>query len=187
MSLDQWVAVGTLAGNFALVVTLIFVGLQVRQAERNQRAIMQQGRADRISAQTFEVAAHPELARIFNKGMFEPQKLTCEEFDVFLLIGRGLFVSAEDSFLQHKAGMLNKAAHNTQIAGMRRMMAMWPGGRALWPVMSAQYGDDFCKHMDEMVKEAEHKPAPDLFAEWQKLVKADIGAPASQAPPGAAP
>src|SRR5262245_24048532 len=101
MNLANWVAVATLLGNVTLVITLVFVGLQVRQAERNQRAHMQQGRADRVGQQAMQVASDGELARVFNTGMFEPQKLTREEFGQFLLVGRAIFVSAEDSFLQN--------------------------------------------------------------------------------------
>jgi len=175
MSLENWVAIATLVGNITLVITLLFVGVQVRQAERNQRALMQQGRADRIGQQAIEVATSSELAHVFNKGMFEPQKLTREEFDQFLLLGRAIFVSAEDSFLQNKAGMLDSSAYRSQITGQRRMLAMWPGARALWRVMATQYGEDFRQHMDEIVQAAAQQPAPDLFAAWQANVQNDIG------------
>lgn len=175
MGLDTWVAMATLAGNATLVITLLFVGLQVRQAERNQRALMQQGRADRIGQQSIEVASSRELAHVFNTGMFEPQKLTREEFAQYLLLGRAIFVSAEDSFLQHKEGMLDATAWHSQTTGQRRMMTMWPGARALWRVLATQYGEEFRQHMDEVVQAAARQPAPDLFTEWQALVQSEIG------------
>ena len=184
MSLDIWVAIATLASNVTLVITLLFVGLQVRQAERNQRALMQQGRADRIGQQSLEVASSRELAYVFNTGMFEPQKLTREEFAQYLLIGRAIFVSAEDSFLQHKEGMLDPTAFRSQTTGQRRMMTMWPGARALWRVLATQYGEEFRQHMEEVVQAAARQPAPDLFTEWQTLVRSEIE---TTAPPSAAP
>lgn len=174
MSLENWVAAATLLGNVTLVITLLFVGLQVRQAERNQRALMQQGRADRIGSQALDVAASNELGRVFNTGMFQPQKLTHEEFGQFLLIGRAIFVSAEDSFIQNKHGMLGAVAFGSHITGVRRMMSMWPGLRALWRVMASQYGEDFRQHMTEIAEAASHQPAPDLFAAWQELVQTDL-------------
>lgn len=181
MSLETLVAVATLVGNITLVITLLFVGLQVRQAERNQRALMQQGRADRIGQQAIEVASDRELAHVFSKGMFEPDKLTREEFERYLLIGRAIFVSAEDSFLQHKEGMLDATAFQSQITGQRQMMAMWPGARAFWRVMATQYGDAFRQHMDEIVRVAAQQPAPDLYAAWQAQVRNEIGS--AQSPP----
>jgi hypothetical protein len=110
--------------------------------------------------------------------MFRPQELTREQFERYLLIARGIFISNEDSLLQHKAGMLDEAAHATQTAGLRRMLTMWPGLRALWRLMSAQYGADFRRHMDEIVMETRHQSAPDLFADWQALVREELGASA---------
>ena len=185
MDLDIWVAVATLVGNVTLVLTLLFVGLQVRQAERNQRALMQQGRADRIGQQAIDVAADRGLARVFTTGMFEPEKLTRKEFEQYLLIGRAIFVSAEDSFLQHKEGMLDATAFRSQTTGQRRMMAMWPGARALWRVMATQYGDEFRQHMDEVVQAAEHQPAPDLYAAWQTQVHTELGVAAKPSPAAA--
>ncbi len=181
MSLETWAAVATLVGNVTLVITLLFVGLQVRQAERNQRALMQQGRADRIGQQAIEVASDRELAHVFNKGMFEPEKLTREEFERYLLIGRAIFVSAEDSFLQHREGMLDATAFHSQTIGQRRMMAMWPGARALWRVMATQYGDEFRQHMDDVVRAAAQQPAPDLYAAWHALVRIEVGTAAPRA------
>src|SRR5262249_45229726 len=175
MGLADWVAVATLLGNVTLVVTLLFVGLQIRQAERNQRALMQQSRADRVALQAMDVAKSSEFARVFNTGMFQPQTLTREEFGQFLLVGRAIFVSAEDSFLQNKRGMLDAAAFDSHITGVRRMMSMWPGIRALWRIMALQYAEDFRQHMTEIVDAAVHQPAPDLFAVWQDQVRKDLG------------
>jgi hypothetical protein len=185
MSIENWVAAATLLGNFTLVITLLFVGLQVRQAERNQRALMQQGRADRIGFQALDVAANGELGRVFNTGMFQPQKLSREEFGQFLLIGRAIFVSAEDSFLQNKQGMLDAIAYDSHVTGVRRMMSMWPGLRALWSVMASHYGEDFRRDMTLIAEAASHQPAPDLFAAWQELVRIDQGLiePRPGAPP----
>jgi hypothetical protein len=48
----------------AVIASLLYLAQQVRQAERVQRATMQQGRADRTS-QASLATANPELARVF--------------------------------------------------------------------------------------------------------------------------
>jgi hypothetical protein len=67
---------------------------------------MQQGRADRV-AQSSLMAADPGLARIFQKGAAADTDFTPEEFMQWTMICRALFISGEDSFLQHKAGLLS--------------------------------------------------------------------------------
>src|SRR5262249_21368834 len=146
MSLADIASIATIVSGIAVPITLIFLAVQVRQGEKNQRAQMQQGRADRIGSQALDVASDAELAHVFNVGMFAPEKLTREQFERFLLIGRALFISNEDSFLQFKAGMLDRTSYETQIAGLRRMVTIWPGVRALWRLMSAQHGDAYRTH-----------------------------------------
>ena len=47
MTLEQIFYLSQSVASIAVVGSLIYLGLQVRSAERSQRAIMQQGRADR--------------------------------------------------------------------------------------------------------------------------------------------
>jgi hypothetical protein len=49
MTLEQIFYLSQSVASVAVVGSLIYLGLQVRSAERSQRAIMQQGRADRAS------------------------------------------------------------------------------------------------------------------------------------------
>jgi hypothetical protein len=49
MTLEQIFYLSQSVASVAVVGSLIYLGLQVRSAERSQRAIMQQGRPDRAS------------------------------------------------------------------------------------------------------------------------------------------
>jgi hypothetical protein len=66
MTLEQIFYLSQSVASVAVVGSLIYLGLQVRSAERSQRAIMQQGRADRASNAALAIAS-PELARVFQK------------------------------------------------------------------------------------------------------------------------
>lgn len=68
MTLEQIFYLSQSIASVAVVGSLIYLGLQVRSAERSQRAIMQQGRADRASNAALAIAS-PELARVFQSGV----------------------------------------------------------------------------------------------------------------------
>lgn len=74
MTLEQIFYLSQSIASVAVVSSLIYLGLQVRSAERGQRAIMQQGRADRASNAALAIA-HPELARVFQKASREIRHL----------------------------------------------------------------------------------------------------------------
>jgi hypothetical protein len=74
MTLEQIFYLSQSVASVAVVGSLIYLGLQVRSAERGQRAIMQQGRADRASNAALAIAS-PELARVFQKGLISAVQL----------------------------------------------------------------------------------------------------------------
>ena len=67
MTLEEIFYVSQSIASLAVVGSLIYLGLQVRYAERSQRGIMQQGRADRTSQASLAMA-DPVLARFGKRG-----------------------------------------------------------------------------------------------------------------------
>jgi len=63
MSLSDLASLGSFVSGVAVVITLIFLLLQMRQANRNQRAMMQLGRATR-SSEYYLRMMDPELIRL---------------------------------------------------------------------------------------------------------------------------
>src|SRR5579862_4809924 len=49
MTLADLASIGSLISGVAVLISLIYLALQVRQAEKNQRALMNQGTAARVS------------------------------------------------------------------------------------------------------------------------------------------
>jgi hypothetical protein len=171
MSLEQIFYVSQSVAAIAVVSSIIYLAQQVRQAERIQRAMMQQGRADRVSQLTLAVA-DPQLARVFRMGITGDSLLTRDEFLQWMLMARAAFLSAEDSFLQHKSGLLDESAFDSFVAGVRRFFAA-PGYRAAWRLSSNQYGSEFRKFVNSIIDQTSVASEPDDFAEWQKLVQSE--------------
>lgn len=174
MSLEQVFYLSQSVAAVAVVISIIYLAHQVRQGERVQRAMMQQGRADRTSHAAISLA-DPALVRVFQKGAAGDPALTREEFAQWMMICRSGFLSAEDSFLQHQAGLLAESTFESYVAGLCYYMAM-PGMRAAWQVSSGQFGREFRDFVDGIIATTPATPGPDLFAEWQKKIQSLAGA-----------
>lgn len=177
MSLEHIFYISQSIAAVAVVGSLLYLAQQVRQAERVQRATMQQGRADRTSQASFAVAS-PELARVLQKGMAGDAELSREEFTQWMMICRGLFLSGEDSFFQHQAGLLSDSAFDSYVAGVKFYMSM-PGMRAAWKMAEDQFGADFRAFVNSVLAKMP-VPAPnaDAYSEWRKLLRSEAsGAP----------
>ncbi len=171
MSLEEIFYVSQSIASIAVVGSLVYLGLQVRAGDRNQRALMQQGRADRVS-QAAMTTAHPDLARIWRKGLAGDDGFTHDEFAQWMLLCRSAFLSGEDSFLQYQGGLLDRAAFESYEAGARFFLAS-PGIRAAWTLARAQFGSDFRNYVDALVKATPIAPKTDALAEWQRLLQSE--------------
>ena len=133
---------------------------------------MQQGRADRASHASLTIAS-AGLSRIWQKALGPNPDLTQEEFAQWTLIRRSAFLSGEDSYLQHKAGLLDEASWESYVAGVQFYMAS-PGMRAMWRVSSRQFGTDFRKFVDDILARVPITCPADSYVAWQEQLKSEI-------------
>lgn len=169
--LEEIFYISQIIASVAVVGSLVYVGLQVRYAERGQRGMMQQARADRTAAGSLAVA-DPELARIWMKGGAGAADFTPIELTQWLMLTRSAFLSGEDSVLQYEAGLMSKETYDTYVAGVRFYMAR-PGFRAAWKIHRTQFGPEFRAFGDAILNEVPVAPAVDNLAEWNALVRAE--------------
>jgi hypothetical protein len=174
MTLEQTSYVSQIIAAIAVVGSLIYLGLQVRHAERSQRGMMQQGRADRVSAAVMTFA-DPDRALLWQKGMAGDAGFTPLEFIQWMMLFRAMLLSGEDSFLQHNAGLLTEDTFETFVTGVRHYMAN-PGFRASWRLSRNQFGAGFRDFMDTIANETPAAHGADTFSEWKELVHAEMNA-----------
>jgi len=171
MTLSDISSIGTGISAFAILVSLIFVNIQVRQAEKYQRASIQQGRASR----TGEIAMRiidPAFADVHSRCMRGDVNITDAELRQFLGYCRASFIGAEDSFFQHEGALLDEKAYVSFTSSIKALLVS-PGMRAMWGMTRDWYEPEFAAFMDSLVSEAEKRPPVDQMAQWKKAVAVD--------------
>lgn len=188
LSLSDLASLGTFVSGVAVLISLVYLALQVRQAERNQRGLMQQGRADRLSFMLLQMA-DSGMADAYFKGVNAPQSLSESELERFLLVCRAAFISGEDSLLQHKAGLLDAAAFGSYAAGVRGQLG-GPGLRVAWRLLAHQFRPDYASFMNEQLEQARpqpgRRPAGDLERADPGAAGGRVLTPTTWSPPGLA-
>jgi len=167
MTLSDWGALAGIVSAIGVPVSVLYLGLQVRQAEKSQRAMMQQGRATRAHDAAFTLA-QADFAALYYKGARTPKELTPEEIDRFMLMCRGALLSAEDSVLQHKSGQLSAEAYDAFSAGVRALVGRSAGLRAAWRLTAANYSPALRALMDDALAQAKPQSAAEFQAAWLK-------------------
>lgn len=173
MTLEEVFFVSQTIAAAAVVASIVYLAREVRQSERVQRATMQQGRADRVSKNSMNAAAHPGLAVVWQKGLSAQPELSREEFAQWMLLCRAGFLSMEDSFLQHKADMLDEEAFTSFVAGVRSFVTA-PGMRTAWRMTSVQYGRSFREFVDGELAKSPQSALADSYVTWQEQLKLEV-------------
>jgi hypothetical protein len=169
MSLSDLALMGSLVSSIAVLISLIYLALQVRQAERNQQASIRQGRATR-AVDIILAAGEPSYAEALPKGTAGSTVITLAEFGQFTAIYGAFLASAEDTFLQHKEGLLSEAVFASFRESWRQTLAQ-PGVRALWKLRRHGFEAGFVAFMDMLMVEAPTPAASDFLAAWKAEVE----------------
>jgi hypothetical protein len=170
LNLTDIATVASIISSAALTISLMYVAMQVRQAEKNQRGLMQQGRADRLTMDLMHIA-EPQMASVWIRGLHAPETLTGDDLERYLLICRAAFLSGEDSFLQHQAGLFDDAAYRSFVAGVRGQLTGSKGMRAAWQMHTHQFGAEFAAFMNEMLAQTTPQSAGQRLQQWASALE----------------
>jgi hypothetical protein len=175
MSLADLAAIGSFASAVAVLISLIYLARQVRQAERNQRAILQQGRAAR-SVDTLLRLAAPDTVGAYWLGSDGDEAITEREFQQFALVYQAIMSGFEDTWFQHEAGMLADAAYESTAAAVKSRFAL-PGYRAMHRMAGGRRDPGFKRLCDGLAAGADRSNPPDSFEIWKALVAEEKARP----------
>lgn len=151
MSLSDLSNIGSFVSGISVLLTLLFVLVQIRQANQNQRAIVQQGRATRIADFLLRVI-DPSLLPAWMMGLSGAPDIGPDRHFQFMYMARARFLSLEDSFLQHRNGLMDEGAFVGHVEAFKLVFAA-RGLRAAWKLTRATYDQEFANFVDRLAKE----------------------------------
>ncbi len=172
MSLSDLASLGSFVSGVAVVVSFVFVGLQIRQNNRNQQSLIQQGRADN-NLELMLRLTEPHLQETAMRGRAGDLTLTANQIDAFVRAWIATFSLWEDGFLQHRRGAIGHDSFAADEANHQVLMS-YPGCRAAWRTARGQFTGAFRDYIDAMVRDLPPAPAPDVAAAWKSFVAEDL-------------
>jgi hypothetical protein len=139
--LAEWAAVGELIGAVAIVLSLVFVGLEIRgNTQATQAATFQEHMGYEIQILS-DVAADPELMRAFNTAWDDIDSLTDSERTRRQAMTLATMRLWEGFYLQYLSGTLSDEGWTSREPVIRRWVTEFPDGT--WPdgVFSGAFRD----------------------------------------------
>jgi len=153
MTLEAIYFIGQTIAAFAIVGSLIFVGIQSRQASKASELATLQVMQDRFDGFRRLIVADKELVDLYDRGMRDPAQLEEDELVRYRLMIFIALEGAQASFLVHQNSPIAKEQWEAMDGLMLRTIGT-PGGRAWWALFGATLHPDFVAHMDKRLAAA---------------------------------
>lgn len=172
MTLSDWASIGSLVSGIAVPISLVYLSLQVRQAERIQRSSIRDSRATRI-VDIFMGATEALLADAISKCNRGDADVSETQIRQFLAYSTARLIHAEEAFNQHKEGPLSKSAFE-QLGRALRIQFSFPGSRAIYFRVRASFANEFVVYADNLAASTPIGFAGDIPSSFKSDVAAEI-------------
>ena len=136
MDLNQLANLGEFVGGVAVLVTLIYLVIQIRQNNANARASSRQALLTGLHSGNFEVAKDAEMMRIIGAGLGDFDSLTPVERARFVFTLDHYIGNVENGLLLYQQGILDRTTLDG-VAGALAISLNCPGGATYWQRMPA--------------------------------------------------
>ena len=164
MSLSDLAAIGSFVSGIAVVVSFTFLALQIRQANWNQRSLMQQGRTARnvdVLLKLSEQYISETVAQATESSLpMEPARILA-----FYGFAGAVFWSYEDSFIQFQAGTLDAHSWDSDVTTIKRLLG-FPAYRVAWKMARDGMSGGYRDFVDAALSEVKCDPSQSLSDMW---------------------
>jgi hypothetical protein len=164
MSLNDLANLGQIIGALAVVISLIYVALQIRQNTAAIRSAAAQTVHEHFANWYHLIAADAELAQIAANGLRDYSSLSEQERVRFIATLMSFLSYSQNAFLKWREGLLKPALW---LGWEQVMMNLFgaPGGKALWKERSYLFGEEFRRYIeDDLMMRPPHPGAKPLGA-----------------------
>ena len=150
MDLDALGNIGEFVGGLGVVVTLAYLGLQIRQNTRTVRASYHQAASDSVITIQCQLASDAELGEIFRRGQVDRSTLSEKEIPRFNYI-MAAFTRIIETQHSHYARGLIDAEQWARYLDTLRVYAGRPGFVEWWQSRNIPFRPGFSALVDKTI------------------------------------
>ncbi len=172
MSLSDLASLGTFLSGIAVILSFVFLALQLRQGNINQRALIQTGRNSRVIDVVYR-RIDPHLAELSSRGDRGDTAMSPDDVRSYLRMNYATLLNFEDTYLQDRLGTIDPDAWKTSSMRLKHLMAA-PGFRISWKKWRSNFPGAFGEVVDQLVAEARRSPWEEEAASWASDVAEEL-------------
>ena len=154
MSLELIIAVCEVVGAVAVVVSLIYVGYQIRDNTTSQHAMMHQHLSDSQNEANRGISERPEVAELLAKANDDLMALSAADRIRLDFVYFTFFNLWHSAFANYRRGMLEERIWRQWDDGYEWLFVR-PATKEVWRGLENIYEPEFRAHVESKVKDSE--------------------------------
>jgi hypothetical protein len=167
MNWDAISAISQLIGSIAVVLSVLYLAVQVHQSTRVARVAMQDAAATALREVTKPFMENPELERIWRLGLEDISPLSVEERARFFHAAYQFLKAFETIHSHYVYGLMDRQLWDGWHGLLRHYIAA-PGIAYYWKLRPELFSERFRKFANSLEPPADQRTVGTLFGEQRK-------------------
>lgn len=151
LELADWANIAEIFASGVLVLTLVYVGLELDRNTKATHSGSWQGVIDKMNDLDAIEASNPDFSNLIMRGELQPSELSAVEMWRFSRMAQARLGQLEFAYLALNEGTIGEY-HWGAVRGYIEHMICLPGYRAFWQKSGEViYHQDFVQHIEEVL------------------------------------
>lgn len=161
MTLEKWALIAEIIGSVAIVISLIFVGVQLRANTSATRSATASAASSATSAWYNAMGTSAQASALFFNFFNDPAALSPEERLQAVFIVHGALVNFQTSFMLANEGTLDSQIKDAILEALV-VVKDKPGFKYYWEQRRAFFYAEFQEYVEQLTK-VERTTSKDIF------------------------
>jgi len=150
LKLSEWANAAEIIGAAAIVVSLIYVGIQVDDSTRAVRSAAANDTASALSAWYAQLGTNAQASTVFLNAMTNPDSLSREELFQFVVQMHGLMMEYQAAYYLSQEGTLDEELQESITATLLGVRDM-PGFAIYWQQRRGLFKPTYRDYVENLI------------------------------------
>ena len=157
LKLSELANIAEVIGAFAVVVSLIYVGVQVNDSNSAVRSASVNDANVAVQEWYMQIGSDMQTSRLFYGALMSVEALTNEDEFQFIMMFHGVFLAFQNSYLMSEEGTIDSELVDG-LTGAILAVKDTPGMKRYWRQRRATLHPRFVRYVDELLKQEGETP-----------------------------
>ena len=152
MNWDMFAAIGELLSALGVILSLAYVGFQVRQNTRAMHAASMDATIGASNYVREQIVSNADVASLYDRGNQDPEQLSDDEKVRYRILVQSILWTSWNAYAQTQLTGLDMSVFQAQKPFIRRILST-PGGQWVWQGWPDEFEANFRTTVEQILAE----------------------------------